>query len=116
MTLKQRRQSVLKTGGRGSGFETEGRKVLNVQQTERSTQHRIESIISGMFIYCTQIFLFMKSHRFGKCSQFSSHIPVHYRNIVIYHGDPYDPTHDPIPKAEGLQLPTPRIDAYALNN
>jgi len=46
------------------------------RSTGGGTQHRIDGIITEIFIYYTQIYLFLKS-TFWKV--FSSHSPVHYR-------------------------------------
>ena len=78
----QRRQSGLKTGGCGSGFENRGSWVLKVQQTEAWGKG------SSKLLYNINK-LFLKSHHFGKCSHLILPYIIGYNNI-------WDPTTQPL--------------------
>jgi len=55
------------------------------------------------------MFLFLKSHHFGKCSHLIFLYIIGYNNILWI-------PHDPHPKIWGSRPPTSKIDAYAFNN
>jgi len=87
-------------------FEISGSWVLMVPQMEACSTGFRASSPEFLFNY-TQIILFMKSHRFGKCSHLIFLYIVGYTNISWR-------LHDPHPKLWGLRPnPLPRIDAYA---
>jgi len=67
--------------------------------TDGGTHHMIEGIIPGIYIYYTQIVLFLRSHHFGKCSYLTFLYIIGYNNISKR---PHDP---PIPKSGGRDPP-----------
>src|SRR6218665_250798 len=71
---------VGKLGGRGSGFENWRSQVLKVQQK------KVRSIIPGKFyLIYTNLSISAKSPLW---KVFSPHISLHYKIIIIFHGDP----------------------------
>ena len=76
----------------------------HTNSTDGGTWHKIESIIPEILFKYTQIFIFLKSHHFGKCS----HLIVLY--IIGYDDISWRPHDLPITKPGKSSHPQPSQD------